>query len=59
MEKLKRKPTRLKDYDYATPGAYFVTICTNKKVHLFEMENVGNDTQVVPYKILCDGSRRW
>ncbi|MBR4879455.1 MAG: hypothetical protein IKU13_06440, partial [Clostridia bacterium] len=23
-----RKPTRLKDYDYSTPGAYFITICT-------------------------------
>ena len=25
----KRKPTRLKGYDYGAPGAYFVTICTN------------------------------
>ena len=24
----KRKPIRIKDYDYSTPGAYFVTICT-------------------------------
>ena len=30
-----RKPTRLKGYDYSTPGAYFITICTNKKLHLF------------------------
>ncbi len=27
----KRKPTRLKGYDYRTPGAYFVTICTQKR----------------------------
>ncbi|MBQ2931370.1 MAG: transposase [Clostridia bacterium] len=27
----KRKPTRLKDYDYSTPGAYFVTICTHNR----------------------------
>ena len=27
----KRKPTRLKYYDYSTPGKYFVTICTHNK----------------------------
>ncbi len=27
----KRKHTRLKDYDYSTPGAYFITICTKDK----------------------------
>ncbi|MBR5237044.1 MAG: transposase [Clostridia bacterium] len=27
----KRKPTRLKGYDYSLPGAYFVTICTKDK----------------------------
>ncbi len=26
-----RKPTRLKGYDYSTPGAYFVTVCTKDK----------------------------
>ena len=35
MELPKRKPTRLKKYDYSTPGAYFVTICTHKKSHIF------------------------
>ena len=44
----KRKPTRLKEYDYSTPGAYFVTICTQNKEKLFEIENVGNDLCVVP-----------
>ena len=49
MEKLpKRKPTRLKDYDYSIPGAYFVTICTQNREQLFEIENVGNDLCVVP-----------
>ena len=28
MEQRKRKPTRLENYDYAVPGAYFVTVCT-------------------------------
>ena len=27
----KRKPTRIKNYDYSTPGAYFVTICTHNR----------------------------
>ncbi len=27
----KRKPTRLKEYDYSTPGAYFITICTKDR----------------------------
>ena len=27
----KRKPTRLKNYDYSSDGAYFITICTHKK----------------------------
>jgi len=31
MDKPKRKPTRLKEYDYSTPGAYFVTICVKDK----------------------------
>ncbi len=35
MEFTKRKPTRLKGYDYSSPGAYFVTICTKDKLHLF------------------------
>ena len=48
MELPKRKPTRLKDYDYSTPGAYFVTICTMDKEKIFELESVGNDLCVVP-----------
>ncbi len=27
----KRKPTRLKNYDYSQNGAYFITICTHNK----------------------------
>ncbi len=27
----KRKPTRLKGYDYSTPGMYFITICTHNR----------------------------
>ncbi len=31
MEKVKRKPTRLKSYDYSSTGAYFITICTKER----------------------------
>ncbi len=36
-----RKRTRLKNYDYSTPGAYFVTICTKDKKCIFEIETAG------------------
>lgn len=35
MELPKRKPNRLKYYDYSTLGCYFVTICTRYRRHLF------------------------
>ena len=31
----KRKPQRLKGYDYSKNNAYFVTICTQNRAHLF------------------------
>ncbi len=34
MELPKRKPTRLKGYDYSAPGAYFITICTHNRKNL-------------------------
>jgi putative transposase len=30
-----RRSTRLKNYDYTTPGAYFITICTYRRECLF------------------------
>ena len=34
METIKlRKPTRLKDFDYSSKGAYFITICTEKRIN--------------------------
>ena len=42
MELPKRKNLRLKDYDYSQNGAYFITICTKDKAHLFG-EIVGAD----------------
>ena len=31
MDRPARKPNRLSQYDYSTPGAYFITICTKDK----------------------------
>lgn len=34
-EKLpQRKKNRLEDFDYSTPGAYFITICTENRRNL-------------------------
>jgi len=30
-----RRSIRLKNYDHTQPGAYFVTICTLNRIHLF------------------------
>lgn len=30
-----RRSIRLKGYDYTQPGAYFITICTHERAHLF------------------------
>ena len=34
MELPKRKPTRLKGYDYSTPGMYFITVCVKDRKQL-------------------------
>ena len=31
MDLPERKPNRLPEYDYSTPGAYFITICTKNR----------------------------
>ena len=40
-ELIKRKPCRLKGYDYSLPRAYFVTICVKDRKHLLGKINVG------------------
>ena len=47
MELPKRKPTRLTDFDYDTPGAYFITICTENKAHILS-RIVGGDVLDAP-----------
>ena len=36
MREQDRKRMRLKDFDYASEGAYFVTLCLQNKLPLFE-----------------------
>ena len=38
----KRKHIRIEDYDYSTPGAYFITVCVNDRKPIFW--NVGAAT---------------
>ena len=46
-----RKPNRIKNYDYATPGAYFITVCTANREKLF-WNGVGADI-IRPYGVNC------
>lgn len=40
MNLRRRKPNRLKDFDYSQPGWYFVTICTKNRInHFGEIRN--------------------
>ncbi len=60
MDLPKRKPTRLKGYDYSTLGAYFITICTQERKELLSKIIVGDDALIVPQNnlseigIICD-----
>ena len=37
----KRKPIRIADYDYSTPGAYFITVCTANREKIFWSDRRG------------------
>ena len=54
----KRKSLRLKNYDYAEDGYYFLTICTKGKKHLLsEIVNESSDAATVrlsPYGIIAE-----
>jgi REP element-mobilizing transposase RayT len=44
-----RKNIRLRNYDYSANGAYFLTICTQNRVHLFgEVDAVGDALCGIP-----------
>lgn len=48
----KRKPTRLKDFDYSTPGAYFVTIVSHNRKDLFGVIEDGQMSLSVEGKLV-------
>ncbi len=37
----KRKLVRIEDYDYSTPGAYFITVCTADRAKIFWSDRRG------------------
>ncbi len=41
MKLPKRKPTRLKGFDYSEPRAYFITICSQNRIPVFSHIYVG------------------
>lgn len=45
----KRKPIRIENYDYSTPGAYFITVCTANREKIF-WDLVGADI-IRPQKV--------
>ncbi len=52
MELPKRKPTRLKGYNYSTPGAYFITLCVKDRKELLSEIIVGTGVLDCPQNIL-------
>ncbi len=53
-ERPKRRRNRLKNYDYATPGADFVTICVKEHRNLLGKVVVGADDHIGPQVELTD-----
>lgn len=53
MTKPHRKPNRLKDYDYSTSGAYFITICTKEHKCILS-RIVGDGVLDVPKTVLTE-----
>ena len=51
MERLKRKPYRLPDFDYNTPGAYFITICTKDRRKILSKISVGTPLPGCPHTV--------
>ena len=55
---VKRKKLRLKDYDYSSTGAYFVTICSKDKEHIFSKIDYSlfDKYDILDSKIVGDGA---
>lgn len=46
-----RKPTRLKYFDYAQNGVYFITICTKERKNI--LSKIKNDGEAFPELLKC------
>ena len=53
-EKIKRKPTKLHNFDYGTTGAYFITICTQDRQKILS-EIVTATNRSVDLTLVGDG----
>ena len=51
-----RKPNRLTDYNYSTPGAYFITVCTQDRRPILG-KIVGGGALDAPYTQLTEAGR--
>ena len=60
MEKPNRKQNRLDNYDYGQEGSYFITLCTQNRAQLFDMEPlVENGLRAVPNRISNQMIHKW
>ena len=50
MKLPKRKPTRVKEFDYSTNGYYFITICTKDRKTILSNIIVGLTNNARPYE---------
>ena len=59
MKQIIRKPNRLRDYDYSSNGAYFVTVCTQNRAHC--LSGIRQMEQGVQVKLTWQGEivSRW
>ncbi|MBO5322231.1 MAG: hypothetical protein J6B22_06515 [Clostridia bacterium] len=48
MDLPKRKPTRLREFDYSKQGAYFITICTHNRRNILSDVIVGEGLCALP-----------
>ena len=49
MDLRKRKPNRLRGYDYSREGTYFITLCVKERYALLGTVVVGGDAHIAPH----------
>lgn len=46
-----RRRNRLKDYDYSTPGAYFITVCTRGRARILSRVQFSSNDTMIPLMV--------